>query len=522
MIRLKAEFALYDDEKTGHVPLAELKDVISTTFPWDTDRVKAMYVDVMLREAPVVDGKVNYHMMLDDGKAVFRIFATADRCSRLEKEFAEWDEGEGTVEVAKLKDLVNKAFPLALPENKERFLDAVLMEVDGDSVTEDDLLKSDYFYLMAMAEEETIVEKAKTVPPKGPQKKEVTKTAPLGGGMRARWQEVRGGGLVEYMQSSPTLKKGIVAIDFQNPSAPDELYKKGEEQIETDNGFKWWLALDLFKKAAGDYTYGKEWSKAGDALLKVADCQGMLGSPIESAATLVKAADCYKKVNRQLAIKCLNEAVDVYEDQGRTSMFALLHKQIGELYEEEGDLQMAVEYYAQAAEHYCKPEQVKQRFLLNKRIGRLHAMSGNYPEGIKMFEQLAHTVVKDNLGSNPVLGRLEVKEYFFHATLCHLSALDAKESGVQRLDKVMNADKAFRSYEEMDLENIGMELELELCKKLIKAMIKADSDAIREALDIFHMCRTVEPWVNVLLAKVQQNSDDWLAKVEAMTGQEAN
>uniref|UniRef100_A0A7S1NM28 Gamma-soluble NSF attachment protein n=1 Tax=Eutreptiella gymnastica TaxID=73025 RepID=A0A7S1NM28_9EUGL len=500
--------------------MSDLQDVISMTFHWDSERTKALYLDVMLREGQVSDeGLFQWRAFLQNEKLLFRMFNCTDRCARLEREFHEWDsDNTGKIPAADLEDLLLKAFSLADKEHRERFADAVMMDAEGEDLTEDDLLKADYFYLMALAEEELVLQKVPPKPEITAERQRAMKvragTQPVGGGMKARWDAIHNGGLVAYVQGSPTLKKGIQDPCFDDPSSADALFNKGKDAITTDNGFKWWLAKELFEKAAFEYQCARNWQGTADSWLHVADCQGMLGSPVESATSLVKAADFYKKCQPMLAIKCLTEATEVYEDQKLTSMLALLNRQIAELYESQGDNDNAIAFYIEATEHYSKPDQVKQKFDLNKKIGILYAKDGRFEDGVEQFERLAHTVLEDNLSGNPVLGRLCIKDLFFYATLCKLCTLEASLSGVERLDKVIMAEKSFKKYEEMDLENIGTEIELETCKKLIKAMFKAESDQIKAALDIFHMCRTVEPWVEELFQKILKNSDDWMDKLE--------
>jgi alpha-soluble NSF attachment protein len=515
---LKQEFNKFDEAHTGKIAVSELPDVISFAFNMDTERARKMYLDCIIREAEVdSDGNVNYEKLLEDEKAMFRMFLCADRVVKLERQFEEWDtEDEGTIEASALKNFVCQAFNLVNEDSRESFVNAVLLDCDTSSglIQEDDLFKSEYFYLMALAEEEEV--SARKKPDPGPQKLPLEKPKPIGGGMKSRWEALRGPGLISHVTSGPTLRKGAVQPGVEVPTDAYELYKLAQESIIDDDGTKWWKALDLFRQSAQAYECIKHFGSAADSYVCAADVQGVLGSPVESAETLCKAAEMYTKASLiNEAISCLAEAIEVYEDHGRVQMLAILHKQIAELYEQQTKFYNAIQYWEQAAELYCKPTSIVQRFRCNKRAAQLYAMVGTFEEAIVRYEKLADTVIEDNLDGKPSLGRLEVKDLFFISILCQLCTIDCTETGVQRLARWERANSSLQTYEEKDVENIGTDVQWELARELVKAAYQPQLDVMQEAVKKYLFIRTVEPWIADLLDIVQQKAADWQAKVEA-------
>ena len=68
-------------------------------------------------------------------------------------------------------------------------------------------------------------------------------------------------------------------------------------------------------------------------------------SPHDAANSYKDAALCYKKTNAQQAVLLLKEVVSIHIDLGRFTSAAKVQKEIGELYEAEGDPDNAAEAF---------------------------------------------------------------------------------------------------------------------------------------------------------------------------------
>ena len=65
---------------------------------------------------------------------------------------------------------------------------------------------------------------------------------------------------------------------------------------------------------------------------------------------------CYKKTNAAQAVLLYKEVVSIHIDLGRFNSAAKVQKEIGELYEAEGDTNQAMDAYQTAADYYQAEE----------------------------------------------------------------------------------------------------------------------------------------------------------------------
>ncbi len=106
-------------------------------------------------------------------------------------------------------------------------------------------------------------------------------------------------------------------------------------------------AADLYIQAANLFKIAKKWTEAGRAFVKAAELYLARGDAKHDAAQqYAEAANCYRKVNPQLAVDCLVKSAEIYTDMGRFTMAAKHHTTIAELYETDcPDLEQAISHY---------------------------------------------------------------------------------------------------------------------------------------------------------------------------------
>lgn len=56
------------------------------------------------------------------------------------------------------------------------------------------------------------------------------------------------------------------------------------------------------------------------------------------------AATCFRKINVEEAINCLKKCIQLYLENGRFGVAAKAEKEIGEIYEEDGDYENVSKY----------------------------------------------------------------------------------------------------------------------------------------------------------------------------------
>ncbi|KAL5101801.1 hypothetical protein RYX36_006128 [Vicia faba] len=120
-------------------------------------------------------------------------------------------------------------------------------------------------------------------------------------------------------------------------------------------GSKFEDAADLFDKSANSYKLSKSCKISSSSLI---DDQLHLESKHEAASAYVDAAHCYKKVNMNEVVSCLDNAVNIFCDIGRISMAAGYLKEIVELCESGQNIEKALVYYEKSADFYESEEDV--------------------------------------------------------------------------------------------------------------------------------------------------------------------
>nr|GMD35154.1 alpha-soluble NSF attachment protein [Ipomoea batatas]GMD35158.1 alpha-soluble NSF attachment protein [Ipomoea batatas] len=109
-------------------------------------------------------------------------------------------------------------------------------------------------------------------------------------------------------------------------------------------------AADFFEKAANCFKLAKSWDQAGATYVKLANCHLKLDSKHEAASAFADAGHNYKKTNTREAVSCLEQAVNLFLENGRLNMSARYYKEIAEIYEQEQNLEQAIAYYEKAAD----------------------------------------------------------------------------------------------------------------------------------------------------------------------------
>jgi len=102
--------------------------------------------------------------------------------------------------------------------------------------------------------------------------------------------------------------------------------------------------------------------------------KGLQGdSKHEAASAYVEAANCYKKFSPQDAAQALNNAVNLFLEIGRLNMAARYSKDIGEIYQQEQDLENAAVYLSRAADLFDSEGQSSQANSMTQKIAEIYA-----------------------------------------------------------------------------------------------------------------------------------------------------
>ncbi|VFQ62670.1 unnamed protein product [Cuscuta campestris] len=225
-------------------------------------------------------------------------------------------------------------------------------------------------------------------------------------------------------------------------------------------------AADLFDKAANSFKLAKSWAEAGGAYAKLAECHLKLDSKHEAANAYAEAGHNYKKIDTEVAVNCLKEAVELFKEIGRLSMCARYCKEIAEIYEQKQYLELANEQYALAADYFEMEGVSTTANQCKTKMAEFSAHMKEYPRAIEIYEGIARYSVNNNLLKYGVRGHL------LNAGICQLC-----------LGDIVAINNALEKYQELDPTFSGTR-EYKLLVDLAVALDEEDvakfTDAVKE------------------------------------------
>ncbi|GJM95797.1 hypothetical protein PR202_ga12575 [Eleusine coracana subsp. coracana] len=167
----------------------------------------------------------------------------------------------------------------------------------------------------------------------------------------------------------------------------------------------------------------------GDDLEKKAEKKlsgwGFFGNKHEDAADLLDKAGNFFKLAKNCeaaalpippsyTAEALNNAVNLFLETGRLNMAARYSKDIGEIYQQEQDLENAAVYLNRAADLFDSEGQSSQANSMTQKIAEIYAQLEKYQEVTELFEELARKSCNNNLLKYSVRGIL------LNAGICQL------------------------------------------------------------------------------------------------------
>ncbi|KAJ4791846.1 Alpha-soluble NSF attachment protein [Rhynchospora pubera] len=275
----------------------------------------------------------------------------------------------------------------------------------------------------------------------------------------------------------------------------DDFEKKAEKKLTGWGlfGSKYDDAADLFDKAANQFKLAKNWSRAANAYIRVADCHLKLESKHEAASAYVEAANSYKKISTRDAAQALNQAVNLYMEMGRLNMAARYCKDLGEMYEQDQDLEKAIDFFERAGDLFMTEEGTTSANQCRQRVAQIAAQLEDYTKATKLLEEIAKQQVNNNLLKYSAKGTL------LNAGICQLC----------RGDPIAIAN-ALERYQDLDPTFSGTR-EYRLLADLATSMDEGDIPKFTEAIREFDSMTRLDPWKTTLLLRAKktiQEKDD--------------
>lgn len=231
----------------------------------------------------------------------------------------------------------------------------------------------------------------------------------------------------------------------------------------------------------------KQYIEAGKVFEKAAATQIKAESPDEAGNSYVEAFKSYKSESPKDAARVLKEAIKIFTTRGQFRRAANFKLDLGEIYEDLGDLPEATVHYEQAGDWYSSDQ---AQALANKayiKAADLSALSGNYIQAAGLFESVA----KKSLNNN--LSKWSLKDYFFKSVLCYLAGDDVV-AGSKSLDKFVDWEPSFQQTREFGLLN-----------DLIQAINDRDGQAFADKLYDFDQFSKLDKWKTTILLKIKNS-----------------
>ncbi|KAI3733038.1 hypothetical protein L1987_64253 [Smallanthus sonchifolius] len=257
---------------------------------------------------------------------------------------------------------------------------------------------------------------------------------------------------------SQQLPRGQYTKTYPTNFACLEFEKKAERKLSLWFlcGFKHNNAISLYEKAANCYKLAKSWDQAGAMYCKH-----------EAAEAYDNAGRSYKRTNTKECIACLEQALNVFMEIGRLSMYAKYCKEIAELYEQEQNLEQAITYYDREVDLFEDEEATTYANQCKQKIAQFSAQLGQYQKAINIYEDLARQSLKNCLLT------YEVRGHLLNAGICQLCR-----------GAVLKITNALERYQELDPTFSGTR-EYKLLADLAAALDEEDDVKFTDAAKKF-------------------------------------
>eukprot|EP00898_Chlorokybus_atmophyticus_P005709 jgi/Chlat1/6139/Chrsp41S05690 len=284
-------------------------------------------------------------------------------------------------------------------------------------------------------------------------------------------------------------------------SKADGFASKADKKLKSLGWFgnKYEEAVELLDKAANNYKLAKKWREAGQQYEKLVVCHQKLASMVpealhsmqldskhEAASAWVDAANAYKKVSNDEAVRCLKCAVDIFTDMGRLSMAAKHYKEIAELYEKDERWEDCIIYYSQAADFFGGEEVNSSSNQCKLKVAQYSAQLENYKKAIELYEEVAKKSMDNNLL------RYSVKGYLLCAGICHLGKGDLN-----------GASNALDKYQDLDSTFTGSR-ECKFLQDLLGALEEGDVQKFSTVVYEFDNMTRLDPWKTTMLLRIKK------------------
>ncbi|THH11205.1 hypothetical protein EW145_g800 [Phellinidium pouzarii] len=276
-------------------------------------------------------------------------------------------------------------------------------------------------------------------------------------------------------------------------SPAEVLFEKAVKKSAASTGWfsssssKYEEAGDLFQQAANAFKLEKEYTQAGDAFSKEAECREKCNESSDAANAWWNAAKAFKQAeSSDLALQAFAQTVLFLTKSGRFRQAADRQKDIAQLYLQTSKLQEACDSYEKAGDWYKQEDAIASANTCFKDAADLHAQIGNYQNAIVQYELVADQSRASDLT------KFSIKEYWLRSGLCALANSDSV-TAKRNMERYANLDSTFSGTREA-----------KLLSALIEAVESGDSEAFATACRDYDQITKLDNWKIAILMKAKK------------------
>jgi tetratricopeptide (TPR) repeat protein len=258
----------------------------------------------------------------------------------------------------------------------------------------------------------------------------------------------------------------------------------------------WAEVRDLYFAAAAHFQTADLHIEAGEAFSNAAAISRVYGSELEVANAAGYAVDSFRLADPMKAVTLLQEIMDIHHAGGRPKLEAKAAKDIAEIFEMIGELQLALEHYKRATALFAKQE-ITRNFRLKclEKVARISGELRLYRDAVAYFEELVDLATRGT----------RVTDRYLYAMICMLADAEGdRQAGVLAKAKV-----TFDRYQDFD-QFLQKGVENRLIKGVIEAFDKASLSAFDATQKAFFEFREKDPWVVLQLNRIRENLFQYL------------
>lgn len=251
-------------------------------------------------------------------------------------------------------------------------------------------------------------------------------------------------------------------------------------------------AAELYQKAGNAYKTMKRWDDAGEAYRLCASCHEKLRSVHERCTALTDAAHAFKHAaaGSARAVGLLNEAVACYCGNGKFSQAAKLQKEIAEIYEADGDGELAIESFQKAADFFTGEDNASAANQCLLKVAFFSATKEKYAEAVSIFDQIGRACLENNLL------KFGAKGHFLCSIITILASGDVVDA-VNHIEQYKGLDYTF-----------GDSRECQFMEAVAKAVQESNVESFTDEVYKFDSISKLDPWKTQMLLRVKTKMSD--------------